>query len=572
MAVYVLALCPTVSPGDSGELISAAYTLGVAHPPGYPTYTLLGKVFTFLPFSNIASRVNLMSAFFASLAALFLALLIVRTSETLNIRAFKKPSSGFRLPSSILHPLSALIFSFSSLFWQQSVSAEVYPLNAFFLIVIIYVLSFVKDAQRRAALAGALFGLGLGNHLTLLLFLPLFLWFAAAEKKFRRKQALVFLLFSSAVFLLSYYYLYLRAVADPVINWGAPSNFGKLLDHLFRKEYGELIKLPYSAGLFLSQLREYFLLLFRQFNVLSLLAVIGVVYSFRRNRKIFFVFLYSFLIFLPVIILQNYALTPRNLEIVKVFFIPSFLGAAGFACFGMLFLAGKFKAISFTVLTTAAVIFTLLLNYQASDLSNSRLARLFAADMFKVCGQNSALIVSGDNPAYASIYLSVCEKARPDILLINESGSLMGQAFGRNFNRLPKKERGARKAEVYRELSKQMPLYFTAGSMLAGENEKIFVPQGILYKLNLDGKSKPQWLSAGVNFKTAELSGDYLSNEIYARYNYHFGEYLFSTGDLASARKYYIKALELLSMDPALSGLTSQINKKFQLKGEKAVF
>ena len=65
--VYVRTLCPTVYVGDSGELISAAYTLGIAHPPGYPLYCLLGKLFTFLPFGNIAYRVNLLSAFFASL-------------------------------------------------------------------------------------------------------------------------------------------------------------------------------------------------------------------------------------------------------------------------------------------------------------------------------------------------------------------------------------------------------------------------------------------------------------------------------------------------------------------------
>ena len=39
--IYVKTLAPTVSFFDSGELISAAYTLGVAHPPGYPLYVLL---------------------------------------------------------------------------------------------------------------------------------------------------------------------------------------------------------------------------------------------------------------------------------------------------------------------------------------------------------------------------------------------------------------------------------------------------------------------------------------------------------------------------------------------------
>ena len=66
--VYVKTLAPTVSFFDSGELISAAYTLGVAHPPGYPLYVLLGWLFSKLPIGNIAYRINRMSAFFASIA------------------------------------------------------------------------------------------------------------------------------------------------------------------------------------------------------------------------------------------------------------------------------------------------------------------------------------------------------------------------------------------------------------------------------------------------------------------------------------------------------------------------
>lgn len=36
---YLLTLSPTAYWGDSGELATVAYTLGIAHPSGYPTYT-----------------------------------------------------------------------------------------------------------------------------------------------------------------------------------------------------------------------------------------------------------------------------------------------------------------------------------------------------------------------------------------------------------------------------------------------------------------------------------------------------------------------------------------------------
>src|ERR1017187_9017147 len=61
--VYVLTLAPSISFEDSGELITAAYSLGIPHEPGYPLFTLFGKLFTILiPFGNIAYRVNMMSA------------------------------------------------------------------------------------------------------------------------------------------------------------------------------------------------------------------------------------------------------------------------------------------------------------------------------------------------------------------------------------------------------------------------------------------------------------------------------------------------------------------------------
>src|SRR5437762_3277993 len=80
LAVYVRTLAPTVAGGDSGELITAAYTLGVAHPPGYPLYTLLAKLFTLIPIGTIAWRVNLFSAVCGAGAATLIFLAVARWS------------------------------------------------------------------------------------------------------------------------------------------------------------------------------------------------------------------------------------------------------------------------------------------------------------------------------------------------------------------------------------------------------------------------------------------------------------------------------------------------------------
>ena len=74
-AVYKLTLCPTVEFIDSGELALACKNLGIAHPTGYPLYTLLGRLASFFPGSLIID-VNMMSLLFTALAAGFLYLLI----------------------------------------------------------------------------------------------------------------------------------------------------------------------------------------------------------------------------------------------------------------------------------------------------------------------------------------------------------------------------------------------------------------------------------------------------------------------------------------------------------------
>ena len=47
---------------DGAELITASYRLGIPHPPGYPTYAMVGWLFSHLPIGAIAWRYSLLSA------------------------------------------------------------------------------------------------------------------------------------------------------------------------------------------------------------------------------------------------------------------------------------------------------------------------------------------------------------------------------------------------------------------------------------------------------------------------------------------------------------------------------
>src|SRR5262249_25040479 len=62
LALYVYTAARDIVVGDTPELMTVAVTLGVAHPSGYPLLTLLGHVFSLLPFGPVAFRLDLLAA------------------------------------------------------------------------------------------------------------------------------------------------------------------------------------------------------------------------------------------------------------------------------------------------------------------------------------------------------------------------------------------------------------------------------------------------------------------------------------------------------------------------------
>ena len=86
LTLYIISLAPSVVTlfDDSLEFQLVTYQLGIAHPTGYPLYTILGKLFTLLPAGNVAYRVNLMSAVFgaAAVALPYFAIVCPQTRST----------------------------------------------------------------------------------------------------------------------------------------------------------------------------------------------------------------------------------------------------------------------------------------------------------------------------------------------------------------------------------------------------------------------------------------------------------------------------------------------------------
>ena len=143
---------------DDGLFILAAYFNGVAHPPGYPLYTLLGKWATLFPVGSVAFRVHALSGFFAALSGVCVGWLVWRYGAL---------SWGYAW-------FAALALGFSPVFWSQAIVAEVYTLNVFFVLLLLclclrFVSVSVVEAVRMLPWLGVVYGLALSNHWPLLL-------------------------------------------------------------------------------------------------------------------------------------------------------------------------------------------------------------------------------------------------------------------------------------------------------------------------------------------------------------------------------------------------------------------
>lgn len=163
MALYVLTLAPDVAGADTGEFQFVPYVLGIAHPPGYPLYTLLGRAFCFLPFGSVAYRMNFMSAFFAAATVSLTYLTAMRAVRWIE------PSEEY-LPTALAARLAAVfgaaVLAVSATWWSQSVVAAVRTLNGFFIaLCLLLVIQWSVSRQTRWLYWLALaVGLGLTHH------------------------------------------------------------------------------------------------------------------------------------------------------------------------------------------------------------------------------------------------------------------------------------------------------------------------------------------------------------------------------------------------------------------------
>lgn len=461
LVLYINTLSPSISVGDSPELISAAYTLGIAHPPGYPLFSLIGKAFTFIPIGNsVAFRVNILSASLGGLSVFFLYLSIIEAIGLIRNRR----SKGSIYHGHIDHLsafLGSLVFAGSSIFWSQAVVAEVYTLNAALFTALLWLslkwmhcrLTAVSGkilGQRPLTLNSAqflylisfLWGLSLSNHHTMIAFGIIFILFAVATltlKSFKdsgvhalasHTSLIIFFLFLGFSV---YIYLPLRSAQNPFMDWGDPEKISGFLGVIMRKQFTfgsrdyHLERILLQSGYYLSILRE-------QFALPGLLiGAAGLLFFASRAPAPFLFSSGLFMTFgLLTIIILNPA--PADLGSMDVIIIPSFIIFSLYTGVGFLFLYSCVIALFtkrltmnqerllISILTPLFVILPasmIYINLDANNQSKNTFARDYAYDILEVVDSKGVLFVDTDLSLFPIWYLQYVEGIRRDAAVLN---------------------------------------------------------------------------------------------------------------------------------------------------------
>ena len=410
--VYVITLFPSLSPvGDGAEMAVNAYLCGINHPPGYPLYTMISHFFTYIPAGDIAFRINLMSAFFASLASvlIFLSLYILLKSE---ISALS----------------SALIYSFSYTFWKLSTCSEVFTFNVFIAAILIFILLYWRDRllkgmkkNRLLYLFSFVFGLSLCHHHTVILMFPAFFFLVLlTERKFFCDRRLLISLAFFLAGLLPYIYIPLRA-GVLTMNWGATGLDG-FLGVVTRRGYGSMSLAATGeecgAGVnFIHNMTVYFASLYRQFFLLLILFVFPGLYNLFKKNKVILSFLLLLFIFTGpfFIFLANPPPEEGWNWILERFYLLSFIPVIFFVAYGMDFLFSRKNYPLLIYLSVIFVFFPLFYNYGRVNNSNNYVYPDYIRNLLTSLPENSSLVCCTDFTGMGVMYFQEAENFRKDV-------------------------------------------------------------------------------------------------------------------------------------------------------------
>lgn len=423
LGIYYYTMAPGLDKIDSGELAAVQYFAGIAHPTGYPLFTIIGHLFLMIRLPmRIISQLNLLSVIYVVSGIFF----FIKTSKLIIRNYLNEQSLSNYSAANFIIILITVSFAFSKTIWEQSTSTEVYSLHIFFLSIIFFLLyKFFFNSQNKIfkykwSTLFFLLGLSFANHLTTVLLIPAIMYLFFRKNKFNINSIKKFAFFALITFGVSgilYTYLPIRAAANPIMNWGNPINFENFFRHITGRQYQVWMFSSFSVA------KENFINFLKglsdEFSIAILILFIIGIFSPIQNKKE-----KTFLI----ICFFSSLLYGINYDIIDIqtYFILAYFSIILLALNGFIFVYSKFtKSHQLQILLILSVLFSIAYQiYSTFEKVNKNSLWLYddyAKAVINSTELNSVILsYQWDYFISQSYYLQLVENYRKDVLIIDK--------------------------------------------------------------------------------------------------------------------------------------------------------
>lgn len=447
---FLTTIAPSVIQIDTGELATAQATLGIAHPTGYPLFTILGYLFSLipLPFSKIF-QLNLLAAIYcASAVSVFSysSKLILdnlykfgfiknvkekskkkRISDKTEVASTNVKSELLESTKVIAAIFGGLFLALNKTFWFQSTSVEVYSLHLLLITTIIltllkaFLLSEKDNSVSKLWLIFAIaLALGFTNHMTTLLIIPGVAYLYFTQNKFNVnsfKQIVIMLLIFFPVLILVYSYLPIRASQNPFINWSNPVEWERIIRHISGQQYQ--VWLFSSTDAAAKQFNYFVTNLPTEYLITLVIVLIGLIYSFIQAKKFF---IFNLILFFSTVLYSiNY-----DINDIDSYFLLAYISLAYFAVFGIIQFILFAEKNKIKIIIPVFVLFALLsiqfyANYDSVTQKNNYVYEDYTKTLLNSVPKNSIVFsYQWDYFISASYYFQLVENYRKDVVVIDK--------------------------------------------------------------------------------------------------------------------------------------------------------
>ena len=405
--VYGLTCCRTVFVGDSGELSLVLTTGGIAHPPGYPLYTILGYLWLkLLFFLRPALAANLFSSVSAAATAVLLFRLFCRLG---------KPSTSLAISAA-----GALLYAFALPVWSSATNAEVYTLSGLlYTAALIAVIRFHQEGgEGRLIFAAFMSGLTLTHHFSAGVIISGIIMVIIYRKNEWSWPKVIPALISFLLPLSLYLYLLFRFDPGLPVNWMEGRSISALWGMFSGEIYRQFVGLPTIGDLILF-IKTSAVDSFGYFGQgLILLAIPGLFLALRSRLKL------ALLLLVPAG-LNFLMVSTYHIPDYEGYLIPAIISALVFIIIFVQWLMARTSSAAVPVgIACVLVILPIWFNYSRCDLSRFELAEHYGRDLLNSAADKSIVFLKSDNGSHSALYLRYGENHRADLTVYSTNSTL----------------------------------------------------------------------------------------------------------------------------------------------------